>query len=181
MKSPTVGGLWKINTERKLSCVPHSELVLSYVYITTAHKIKPLPAGYWLSTCYNGNEVTKDKLENKKECLFHYKSHKFDLFLTEHIHESLVHQQVLRHNQRERSVVKPVNEMRHMKSIFYAYVQRSFWKLMPRKLIHTNLHLASTYKCNLENSDFSYSRYDTLEIKWLKCFCWRNSCNLHHY
>lgn len=64
--STAVGGLCKINTGRKLSCMPLSELVLSYVYISIAHKIKPVPAGYWLNTCNNGNEATKDKLENKK-------------------------------------------------------------------------------------------------------------------
>lgn len=25
-----------------------------------------MPASYWLNACYNGNEATKDKLENKK-------------------------------------------------------------------------------------------------------------------
>lgn len=25
-----------------------------------------MPARYWLNACYNGNEATKDKLENKK-------------------------------------------------------------------------------------------------------------------
>lgn len=65
---------WFVKNKYRKKVVLHasSELVLSYVYISTAHKIKPLPAGYWLNTCYNGNEATKDKLENKKEHLFHY-------------------------------------------------------------------------------------------------------------
>lgn len=51
------------------------------------------------------------------------------VILTEHVHESLVHQWALRHNQRQRSVIKTVNEMRHMKSNFYSYVGREHLKI----------------------------------------------------
>lgn len=49
-----------------------------------------------------------------------------------------------------------------MKSNFYSYVGREHLKIAKKNDWYK---VASTYKYNLENSDFSDCRYDTFEIK----------------